>query len=90
MLQRAILLLGVGLAGGALLASALPVVAQTFPVPGKPIRIVVPFPPGGQTDVYARVVAQHLGEALGGTPVVVENKPGDNTMLGAADIARAG
>jgi len=88
MLQRSILLLSGGLAA-VILASALPAAAQTFPVPGKPIRIVVPFPPGGQTDVYARVVAQHLGEALGGAAVLVENKPGGNTMVGAADIARA-
>ncbi len=88
MLQRSILLLGGGLAA-AMLAFALPAASQTFPLTGKPIRIVVPFPPGGQTDVYARVVAQHLGEALGGAPVVVENKPGGNTMVGAADIARA-
>lgn len=66
-----------------------PLAAQTFPVAGKPIRIVVPFPPGGQTDVYARVVAQHLGESLGGTSVIVENKAGANTLLGAGDIARA-
>ena len=89
MLKRPILLLSAGLAVGAMLATALPATAQTFPVPGKPLRIVVPFPPGGQTDVYARVVAQHLGDALGGAPVVVESKPGGNTMVGAADIARA-
>ena len=63
--------------------------AQTFPAPGRPIRIVVPFPPGGQTDVYARVVGQHLGEALGGVAVITENKPGANTTLGAAEVARA-
>lgn len=90
MLKRPILLLSAGLAVGAMLATALPATAQTFSVPGKPLRIVVPFPPGGQTDVYARVVAQHLGDALGGAPVVVESKPGGNTMVGAADIARAG
>ena len=89
MLNRSILRFGAAMTVGALLAAGVPAIAQTFPVPGKPIRIVVPFPPGGQTDVYARVVAQHLGEALGGVPVVVENKPGGNTMVGAADIARA-
>ena len=89
MLKRSFVLRGIGLLAGTLLAASLPALAQTFPVPGKPIRIVVPFPPGGQTDVYARVVAQHLGEALGGVSVVVENKAGGNTMVGAADIARA-
>jgi tripartite-type tricarboxylate transporter receptor subunit TctC len=73
----------------AALVAAAPALAQNFPVPGKPIRIVVPFPPGGQTDVYARLVGPRLTEALGGTPVVVENKPGANTALGAADVARS-
>ena len=89
MLKRTIQLCSACLAASAMLTAAVPVMAQTFPLAGKPIRIVVPFPPGGQTDVYARVVAQHLGEALGGVSAVVENKPGGNTTLGAADVARA-
>ena len=62
--------------------------AQPFPVPGKPLRIVVPFPPGGQTDIEARSIAQKMGESLD-SPVIVENKPGASTAIGARDVMRA-
>jgi len=62
--------------------------AQGFPAAGKTIRIVVPTPPGGTTDLQARLIAPRLGEALR-LPVVVDNKPGASTIIGAQEVARA-
>jgi tripartite-type tricarboxylate transporter receptor subunit TctC len=79
------------LAGSAALATALPQAlaqATDFPNKGKAIRIVVPFTPGGGTDAQARIVAQKLGELLG-TTVIVDNKGGASTMLGASEVARS-
>lgn len=56
--------------------------------PTKPIHMVVPYPPGGPTDLIARVIAVNLGERLG-QPVVVENKPGASGMIGADMVAKA-
>jgi tripartite-type tricarboxylate transporter receptor subunit TctC len=71
------------------LALALPTsaVAQSD-YPSRPIRIVVPFPPGAGTDTIARFVAKHLGDALA-TPVVVENRTGAGGAIGAVEVARA-
>jgi tripartite-type tricarboxylate transporter receptor subunit TctC len=60
--------------------------AQTFPT--RPVSIVVPYPAGGATDVVARLIAQRLSVAWG-QPVVVNNKPGAGTVLGAESVARA-
>ena len=64
------------------------VLAQAFPTPGKPIRIVVPFPAGGQTDIQARLLAAKLQPALGVT-VLVDNKPGASSILGTMEVVRA-
>lgn len=68
--------------------------SQAFPL--RPVTIVVPFPPGGSTDVAARLLAERMGPALGqaGRPagaatVVVENRPGAATIVGAEYVARA-
>ena len=56
--------------------------------PQNPIRFVVPFPPGGPTDLMARLIAEPLSQKLG-TAVVVENKAGASGNIGSADVARA-
>jgi tripartite-type tricarboxylate transporter receptor subunit TctC len=69
---------------GLLVASA----AQAQPWPAKPVRFVVPFPPGGATDVAARVVADKLTRALG-QQFVVDNRAGASGAIGASEVARA-
>ena len=68
-----------------LLAS--PALAQGW-TPERPIRLIVPFTPGGSTDIIARVVAQRLGALLGQT-VVVENRPGAGGTIGSDAVAKA-
>ena len=60
--------------------------AQTWP--GKPLRFVVPFPPGGTTDLVTRLIASEVAKALGQT-IVVENKPGAGTVIGVDSIAKS-
>ena len=72
----------------ALSAIALPAYGQTGPWPNKPIRLVVPYAPGGTTDVVARVVAEYLGKRLGQN-IIVDNKPGKGAMVGTALVAKA-
>ncbi len=75
--------------GGILVATAWAAVevrAQSWP--SRPIRLVVPFPPGGPSDTLARVLAQRLGEQLG-QPCIVDNHPGAGGTLGSELVARA-
>jgi tripartite-type tricarboxylate transporter receptor subunit TctC len=71
--------LGLGLHAGA-------AAAQTFPA--KPIRIIVTFPPGGQTDVVARAIQPYLEKHLG-QPVVIDNRPGAGGTIGVDAVAKA-
>src|SRR5512145_3148580 len=70
----------------ALLAGPNPASAQEFP--SKPLRIVVPFPAGGTTDVVARLVGQRMSVTLG-QPVLVENRGGAGGTIGAAEVAKS-
>ena len=63
-----------------------PAFAQTFPA--KPIRLIVPFPPGAGTDALARAISVRLAENLG-QPVIVENRPGAGATLGSDIVAKA-
>ena len=67
---------------------AAPAWAQDYPKAGGNIRYVVPFPPGGLTDVMARAVGQQLAERWK-TNVVIDNKPGSGGQIGAAEVAKA-
>lgn len=80
-------LLAVSLAVAGAVGAVTPAAAQDA-YPSRPLTLVVPFPPGGATDVLGRVVAQKLGQELGRT-VVVENRAGAGTVIGASFVAKA-
>ena len=61
--------------------------AQTFP--SKPVRVIVPFPPGGAADITSRVLGEHVGKGLGQS-VIVENRPGARAVIGYDLGARPG
>src|SRR5436305_10521132 len=63
-----------------------PAFAQTYP--SKPIHLIVPYPAGGGTDFFARLVGQKMSELIG-QPLVIENKPGAATNLGADFVVKA-
>ena len=62
--------------------------AQQAAYPAKPVKLVIPYPPGGGTDITGRAMAQKLSEVLGQS-VVIENKPGATGMIGAASVAKS-
>ncbi len=67
---------------------ALPGLARAQDFPNRPIRMIIPYPPGGASDVIARLLAPQMGEALG-QPVVVENRPGGNGRIACELVARS-
>ena len=71
----------------ALAAPLAPAAAQTD-YPNRPVRLIIPFPPGGSNDVVGRVIAQHLGEALG-KQVIVDNRGGAGGVIGTEQAAKA-
>jgi tripartite-type tricarboxylate transporter receptor subunit TctC len=70
------------------LAAALPGAALAQAFPAKPVRLVVPFPPGGATDIIARLLGQKLQE-IWGQSVVLEYKPGGGTVVGTDFVAKS-
>jgi tripartite-type tricarboxylate transporter receptor subunit TctC len=71
-----------------LMLTANPAWSQTAAWPDKPVRMVIPFPPGGTLDKVGRMLAQKLGEQFGQT-FIVENKPGGNGVIGGDAVAKA-
>ena len=80
--QRCILFLAVAS------TATISAIASAEGYPDRPIRLLVPFTPGGGTDILARILAQKMGESMG-QPVVVDNRPGANTLVATEALARA-
>ncbi len=71
---------------GAALVSAPLAQAQSFP--SRPIKMIVPFPPGGTADIQARLIGQHMSQTMG-QPIVIESKPGGGTIIGTGFVAKS-
>jgi tripartite-type tricarboxylate transporter receptor subunit TctC len=76
------------LVAGAAALSLAPHLARAQAYPSRPVRWIVPFPPGGGTDIVARLMGQWLSERLG-QPFVIENRPGAGTNIGTEAVVRA-
>ncbi len=86
--RREILKTGGLLIGAAAASSLGPAGAKAAGYPERPVKIIVPFAPAGPTDIMARILVAHLGDAIGGT-LIVENKPGAGGNIGIGAAARA-
>ena len=86
--RRAILKTGGRLIGAAAASSLAPAGAKAAGYPERPVKIIVPFAPAGPTDIMARILVAHLGDAIGGT-LIVENKPGAGGNIGIGAAAHA-
>jgi tripartite-type tricarboxylate transporter receptor subunit TctC len=62
--------------------------AQTAAYPARPVRVVIPYPPGGGNDIIGRIVADDLGKCLG-QQIIVDNRAGGSTAIGAENVARS-
>ena len=80
---RAVLVCAVALA-----LTGVEVRAQSAPYPDRPVKILVPYAPGGATDIVARIIGEQMRQILG-QPVVIENKPGANGIIAVEELARA-
>src|SRR5438270_8400651 len=69
-----------------LVSGSVPVWSQDYPT--RPVKIIVPFGAGGPADLYARIVAQHLSDALKGS-FVVDDRPGAGAVIGTSEVAKA-
>ena len=76
-----------GFVGALAASSVLPAAAQTTPFPSRPIRLIVPHAPGGNSDTFGRILAQKLSDRVG-QQVVVENRPGAGGTLGSAVVSK--
>src|SRR5690349_12634504 len=72
----------------ALVLSAAPLAAFPADYPNRPVRVVVPFPPGGNVDTFARMLFRHVEETLG-QPMVIDNRGGANGIVGGDTVAKA-
>jgi tripartite-type tricarboxylate transporter receptor subunit TctC len=86
MARRSACMAAVALLAGAWSAPALASNAGAYP--NQPIKLIVPFPPGGPTDTAARILGQHMGETLG-KPMVVENRAGASGLVGTETAAKS-